>query len=147
MGRVGGVYVGSSTHDLVNVALHYPIIWAFLAAAGLTVLVGLWWRGYLTWSFVRREAWDLTTVPILAGVIVIAGAEVIDTDADMLTWLGGTSLGTLEEPLELLGASLLAAGMLAKYVRDRTRLEWAVPPRRGRITSGRRRGARPPAAV
>ncbi|HUG36245.1 MAG TPA: hypothetical protein VML54_04805 [Candidatus Limnocylindrales bacterium] len=146
VGRIGRVYVGSS-HDLVNVALHYPIIWAFLAAAGAAILIGLWWGGYLTWSFVRREAWGRASIPLYAGAIVVAVAEVIDTDADTLAWAGIPSLGMHEEPLELLGASLLALGVLAKYFRDRARLERPAAARRGRITGGRRPGARPPAAV
>lgn len=118
IGQVGRVYLGS-LHDLVNLAARYRVSVLPLAVAMLAVLAALLRARYLTWTFVREEAPSPSTVPVYVAVAAIAIAEVADVKGDMLLAFGGIVRYPFEEPMELLGSFLLAAGILLKYVRDR----------------------------
>lgn len=118
IGQVGRVYLGS-LHDLVNLAARYRLSVLPLAVAMLAVLGALLRARYLTWTFVREEAPAPSTVPVYLAAAAIAVAEVADVKGDMLLAFEGVVRYPFEEPMELLGSFLLAAGILLKYVRDR----------------------------
>jgi hypothetical protein len=119
IGRVGAanVYIGSS-HDLLKVAWHYH--W-FVAPLALIVVLGLgliWYRGYLTVGFIRREIFEPTTLLLYAAVTAQLLAQALDVDDTLLTARHPIFRYPLEEPCELLSNLLLASGLLLKYCRD-----------------------------
>jgi hypothetical protein len=116
IGQVGRVYLGG-LHDLVNLAARYRVSILPLAVAMLAVLAALFRARYLTWTFIREEAPAPSTVPIYLAAVALAVAEVADVKGDMLLAFGGVVRYPFEEPMELLGSFLLAAGILLKYVR------------------------------
>lgn len=117
LGRIGGVYVGS-LHDLVNLATHYPVVWAGLGAVGLAALATLRRRGYLTWGFIRSELPDPTTAPIYAAGAFLLASQLMDIDKTILSPTMGFFRYSLEEPLELLACIALNLGLVLKYRRD-----------------------------
>ncbi len=70
VGRIGAanVYLGSS-HDLLKVAWHYHWFAIPLALSALLVLGMVWYRGYLTVGFIRREMFDPTTLPLYGALL------------------------------------------------------------------------------
>jgi hypothetical protein len=119
LGRIGEakVYLGSS-HDLLKVAWHYPRVAPLLAVSGLAMLWLVWRRGYLTLAFLRREALDLTTLPLYGALAAQVLAQALDVDDALLTSRYWIFRLRLEEPLELVAGLLLASGLLLKYRRD-----------------------------
>lgn len=107
IGRVGTahVYRGSS-HDLLKVAWHYHWFAISLALSALLVLGMVWYRGYLTVGFIRREMFDPTTLPLYAALVALLSAR---HPFFRYPW---------EEPFELLAELLLVGGPLLKYSRD-----------------------------
>jgi hypothetical protein len=119
IGRLGSanVYLGSS-HDLLKVAWHYHWVAIPLALSALLVLGAVWYRGYLTVGFVRREILDPTTLPLCAALAAQALAQTLDVDDTLLSTRHPFFHYPLEEPLELLSGLLLVSGLLLKYCRD-----------------------------
>jgi hypothetical protein len=119
IGRVGAanVYVGSS-HDLLKVAWHYHWFAVPLALAGLLGLGLIWYRGYLTVGFVRREMFEPTTLLLYAAFAAQVLAQALDVDDTLLSARHPIFRYPLEEPCELLANLLLASGLLLKYCRD-----------------------------
>jgi hypothetical protein len=122
IGRVGTdrTYLGAS-HDLVKVAWHYHWVAIPLALSALLILGAVWYRGYLTVGFVRRELVDPTTLPIYGAVLAQGLAQALDVDDTLLSARHAFFRYPLEEPLELLSVLLLVAALLLKYCRDRRR--------------------------
>jgi hypothetical protein len=119
IGRVGAanVYIGSS-HDLLKVAWHYHWFAVPLALAGLLGLGLIWYRGYLTVGFVRREMFEPTTLLLYAAFAAQVLAQALDVDDTLLSTRHPIFRYPLEEPCELLANLLLASGLLLKYCRD-----------------------------
>jgi hypothetical protein len=119
IGRVGsaGVYLGSS-HDLLKVAWHYHWFAIPLALSALLVLGMVWYRGYLTVGFIRREILDPTTLPLYAALAAQAVAQTLDVDDTLLSARHPFFRYPLEEPFELLAELLLVSGLILKYCRD-----------------------------
>jgi hypothetical protein len=119
IGRVGSAntYLGS-THDLLKVAWHYPWVAIPLAASVLLLLGGVWYRGYLTVGFVRREILDPTTLPLYGALVAQALAQMLDVDDTLLSARHPLFQYPLEEPFELLSELLLVGGLVLKYCRD-----------------------------
>jgi len=124
IGRVGSadVYLGSS-HDLLKVAWHYHWFAIPLALSTLLVLGMVWYRGYLTVGFVRREIFDPTTLPLYAALVAQAVAQTLDVDDTLLSARHPFFRYPLEEPFELLAELLLVSGLILKYCRDRRRAD------------------------
>ena len=122
IGRVGAAntYLGS-THDLLKVAWHDHWVAIPLIGSALLVLGMVWYRGYLTVGFVRRELFDPTTLPLYGALIAQALAQMLDVDDTLLSARHPFFRYPLEEPLELLSELLLVSGLVLKYCRDRRR--------------------------
>lgn len=122
VGRIGtaNVYLGSS-HDLVKVAWHYHAFAIPLALSALLVLAAIWYRGYLTVGFIRREMFDPTTLLLYGALLGQVVAQMLDVDDAILSEGHSLFHYPLEEPLELLAELLLVSGLLLKYCRDWTR--------------------------
>jgi hypothetical protein len=119
IGRVGSanVYLGSS-HDLLAVAWHYHWFAIPVAISALLVLGLIWYRGYLTVGFIRREGLDPTTLPLYGALVAQALAQVLDIEDRLLSRRHPVFRYPLEEPFELLAAMLLVSGLLLKYSRE-----------------------------
>ena len=119
IGRVGAanVYVGSS-HDLLKVAWHYHGFAVPLGVAGLLGLGLIWYRGYVTVGFIRREMFEPTTLLLYAAFAAQVVAQALDVDDTLLSTRHPIFRHPLEEPCELLATLLLASGLLLKYCRD-----------------------------
>ncbi|MEX2223242.1 MAG: hypothetical protein WEG40_15735 [Candidatus Rokuibacteriota bacterium] len=119
IGRVGAsnVYLGSS-HDLLKVAWHYHWVAIPLAISVLLVLATVWYRGYLTVGFVRREILDPTTLPLYGALVAQAVAQILDVEDSLLSARHPFFRYPLEEPFELLSELLLVSGLVLKYCRD-----------------------------
>jgi hypothetical protein len=119
VGRIGAanVYLGSS-HDLLKVARHYHWFAIPLALSSLLVLGMVWYRGYLTIGFIRREMFDPTTLPLYGALLGQAVAQTLDVDDTILSARHPFFRYPLEEPFELLSELLLVSGLLLKYCRD-----------------------------
>jgi hypothetical protein len=119
IGRVGAAhtYVGSG-HDLFKVAWHYPWVAIPLALAVLLGLGTIWYRGYLTGGFIRREIFHPTTLPLYGAALAQALAQALDVDDTLLTARWPFFRYPLEEPLELVSQLLLVSGLVLKYGRD-----------------------------
>ncbi len=119
IGRVGAAntYLGS-THDLLKVAWHYHWFAIPLAASVLLVLGLVWYRGYLTVGFVRRELFDPTTLPLYGALLAQVLGQALDVDDTLLSARHPFFRYPLEEPLELLSELLLVSGLVLKYCRD-----------------------------
>lgn len=119
IGRVGpaNVYIGSS-HDLLKVAWHYHWFVLPLAVVALLGLGLIWYRGYLTVGFIRREMLEPTTLLLYGAVAAQLLAQALDVDDTLLTTRHPLFRYPLEEPCELLSNMLLASGLLLKYCRD-----------------------------
>ena len=118
IGRVGAanIYLGSS-HDLLKVAWHYPWFAIPVAISVLLVVGIIWYRGYLTVGFIRREGFDPTTLPLYGTLVAQALAQVLDVEDTLLSRRHPFFRYPLEEPAELLAALLLVSGLLLKYSR------------------------------
>ena len=119
IGRIGApnVYLGSS-HDLLKVAWHYHWFAIPLALSALLVLAVVWYRGYITVGFVRREMFDPTSLPLYGALLGQVVAQMLDVDDTVLSTRHPFFRYPLEEPIELLSELLLVAGLLLKYCRD-----------------------------
>ena len=126
IGRVGAarIYIGSS-HDLLTVAWHYRWFAVPVAISVLLVLGLIWYRGYLTVGFIRREAFDPTTLPLYAALAGQTLAQTLDVEDRLLSASHPFFRYQLEEPLELLSALLLVSGLLLKYSRELRRTGFA----------------------
>lgn len=122
IGRVGAAntYLGSS-HDLLKVAWHYHWVAIPLALSALLVLGAVWYRGYLTVGFVRREIFDPTSWPLYGALGAQILAQALDVDDTLLSARHPFFRYPLEEPLELLSELLLVSALLLKYCRDHRR--------------------------
>ncbi len=78
----------------------------------------VWYRGYLTVGFIRREMFDPTTLPLYGALIAQAVAQTLDVDDTILSARHPFFRYPLEEPFELLSELLLVSGLLLKYCRD-----------------------------
>jgi hypothetical protein len=88
-----------------------------LGFSALLVLGAVWYRGYLTVGFIRREMFDPTTLPIY-GALLAPVAQTLDVDDTVLSTRHPFLRYPLEEPTELLSELLLVSGLLLKYCRD-----------------------------
>ena len=119
VGRIGAanVHLGSP-HDLIKVAWHYHWFAIPLALSALLVLGVVWYRGYLTVGFIRREMFDPTTLPLYGALLGQVVAQMLDVDDTILSTRHPFFRYPLEEPIELLAELLLVSGLLLKYGRD-----------------------------
>jgi hypothetical protein len=117
-GRIGHVYVGS-IHDLFNLATWYPMVLPILGLAALVALGVAWRAAGLSLRFLWAEARHVSSWVMVAGLLVIAAAELVDITSDVPAGLEPLYRADVEEPLELGGAALIGAGVLLKYLRDR----------------------------
>ena len=78
----------------------------------------VWYRGYLTVGFIRREMFDPTTLPLYGALVAQAVAQTLDVDDTILSARHPFFRYPLEEPIELLSELLLVSGLLLKYCRD-----------------------------
>jgi len=85
VGRIGtaNVYLGSS-HDLLKVAWHYHALAIPLALSALLLLAVVWYRGYLTVGFIRREMFDPTTLPLYGALLGQVVAQTLDVEDTIL---------------------------------------------------------------
>ncbi|HET8578752.1 MAG TPA: hypothetical protein VFO18_16770 [Methylomirabilota bacterium] len=128
LGRIDGTYIGAP-HDLLKLVPDHPLLGIALLGAVIGVLVALWRFGFLTGSFIRREALDLSSGPLYVAAVFLALAQADDLHIRSVAALSGIFKLRVEEPLELLGAMSLCLGLLMKYSRDR---RYASAPSRSR---------------
>lgn len=69
-----------ASHDLLTVAWHYHWFAIPLSLSALLVLGAVWYRGYLTVGFIRREVFDPTTLPIYGALLAQVVAQMLDVD-------------------------------------------------------------------
>jgi hypothetical protein len=114
-----GVYVGS-LHDLGHLWYESSYKLAglkLLAVAAVVSGVALWRTGFLTWRFVRREAFALSTLLILAGLALAGLAGVYDVTDEYFPQFPRDA-NFPEEPLELLCSVLVLTAAALKFRRD-----------------------------
>jgi hypothetical protein len=120
IGRIDGVYVGA-LHDLFGLWYrtgHNPWWGGVAVACGLAVAYWLWRQGYCSATFLRREFWSVTSLPVMCGVILLMLAQMADIDTKIFGRWIVLWCDVCEETLEFFFAVLLMTSLGLKYARD-----------------------------
>lgn len=118
LGRIEGTYIGAP-HDLLKLVPSHPALGVALGGSVIGLALVLWRSGFLSGSFIRREALDVTSGPLYVAGVFLVVAQLDDLHIAPVAALSAIFKYRVEEPLELLGALSICLGLLMKYSRDR----------------------------
>jgi hypothetical protein len=111
-GRIHGVWV-RAVHDFIALGVKVAAVrMALIGLAVATLGLGIWWVGLRS---VLRQVRSVAAVPGVLAVATLALSQVLDQDNSALAGYSRLLAYRLEEPLELVTATLITVTSLIRY--------------------------------